>query len=88
MNFNQAKAAMALGLKVTCTGWNPQEIVYMFQHNNRYSLYRYSYERDDYVDMSIPDNWLQTYHNLDTKWEIYCEPKRSTDSSDVRDEST
>lgn len=78
MNFNQAKAAMALGLKVTCTGWNPQEIVYMFQHNNRYNLYRYSYERDDYVDMPIHDKWLQTYHNLDTDWEIYREPKRST----------
>lgn len=88
MNFNQAKAAMALGLKVSCTGWNPQEIVYMFQHNNRYSLYRYSYERDDYVDMSIPNDWLQTYHNLDAKWEIYREPKRSTDSSDVRTENT
>lgn len=78
MNFNQAKAAMALGLKVTCTGWQPREIVYMHIINGRYNLYRYSYGRGGYVDMSIPHGWLQTYHNLDTKWEIYHEPKRST----------
>lgn len=77
MNFNQAKAAMALGLKVTCTGWEPREIVYMRIINGTYSLYRYSYERDEYVDMFIPDDWLQTYHTMPTKWEIYNESKAS-----------
>lgn len=84
MNFNQAKAAMALGLKVTCTGWNPQEIQYMELYQGKYYINRYSYERDDYVDMCIPDGWFQAYHNLDTKWEIYREPKRSTTADENR----
>lgn len=68
---------MALGLKVTCTGWEPREIVYMYLRNGRCVLHRYSYERDTYIDMTLSEHWHLIYEDMETKWEVYDESKAS-----------
>lgn len=88
MTFQQARAAMALGLKVFHYGWNPEEIVYMFLRDETYWLQRFNYMDDKYGEFPIPTVWLENYNLMPESWEIYREPKTSTSSSDARTETS
>lgn len=88
MTFQQARAAMALGLKVYFTGWNPEEIVYLYLVNGWPHMHRFSYARDDYYDVPCTTEDQFNPNNNINRWEIYREPKTSTNSSDAGNETS